>query len=149
VHGHRGNFVFGNLSKIPVVCMQGRFHPYEGYSAALCSMPMKIFKIMGVKMVILTNAAGGINPEYKVGDLMLLKDHISLPGLALSHPLVGPNDERFGPRFVPLNKIYNKKLRDLFLQCGQDLNVKVHEGCYGSIGGPTYEVRIFFGIFSG
>jgi purine-nucleoside phosphorylase len=123
--------------------MQGRFHPYEGYSSALCSMPIKIFKIMGVKLVILTNAAGGINPEYKVGDLMLLKDHISLPGLALSHPLIGPNDERFGPRFVPLNKIYNKKLRDVFKECSNDLNVKVHEGCYGSIGGPTYEVNLF------
>ncbi len=106
-------------------------------------MPIKIFKIMGVKLVILTNAAGGINPEYKVGDLMLLKDHISLPGLALSHPLIGPNDERFGPRFVPLNKIYNKKLRDVFKECSNDLNVKVHEGCYGSIGGPTYEVNLF------
>lgn len=139
VHGHRGNLVFGNLGNMPVVCMQGRFHPYEGYSSALCSMPIKIFKILGVKMVVLTNAAGGINPEYKVGDLMLLKDHISLPGFALSHPLIGPNDERFGPRFLPLNKIYCKKVRELFKECSQNVDVTVHEGCYGSIGGPTYE----------
>lgn len=127
--------------------MQGRFHPYEGYSSALCSMPIKIFKIMGVKLVILTNAAGGINPDYKVGDLMLLKDHISLPGFALSHPLIGPNDERFGPRFLPLNKIYDKKLRNLFKECSEGMNVKVHEGCYGSIGGPTYEVGFFLNLY--
>lgn len=139
VHGHRGNLVFGYLSKLPVVCMQGRFHPYEGYSSALCAMPIKIFKLMGVKLVVLTNAAGGINPEYQRGDLMVLKDHISLPGFALSHPLIGPNDDRFGPRFLPLNKIYDSKLRDVFLRCSRDLNVTVHEGCYGSIGGPTYE----------
>ena len=124
--------------------MQGRFHPYEGYSSALCAMPIKIFKLMGVKLVVLTNAAGGINPEYQRGDLMVLKDHISLPGFALSHPLIGPNDDRFGPRFLPLNKIYDSKLRDVFLRCSRDLNVTVHEGCYGSIGGPTYEVRYGF-----
>jgi len=139
VHGHRGNLVFGYLSGLQVVCMQGRFHPYEGYSSALCSMPIKIFKLMGAKLVILTNASGGINPAYQVGDLMVLKDHISLPGFALSHPLVGPNDERFGPRFLPLNKIYNKKLRDLFKDCSKNLDINIHEGCYGSIGGPTYE----------
>lgn len=89
VHGHKGNLVFGHLSDLPVVCMQGRFHPFEGYSLALCSMPVKIFKILGVKLLILTNAAGGVNPTYKVGDLMVLKDHISFPLLSLSHPLIG------------------------------------------------------------
>lgn len=138
-HGHKGNMIFGYLSDMPVVCMQGRFHPYEGYSVALCCIPIKIFKLMGVKLVILTNAAGGINTNYKLGDLMVLKDHISLPSFTLSHPLVGPNDERFGPRFLGLNNIYNKKIRELFIKCSKEISMNVHEGCYGSIGGPTYE----------
>ena len=89
MHGHKGNLVFGMLSDLPVVCMQGRFHPYEGYSVALCSMPIKIFNILGVKLLVLTNAAGGINQSYKVGDMMVIKDHISFPILSLSHPLIG------------------------------------------------------------
>ena len=119
--------------------MQGRFHPFEGYSLALCAMPMKVFSRLGVKLVILTNAAGGINPTYNVGDMMLIKDHLSFPILSLSHPLIGPNDERFGPRFLPINNIYNKKLRELFLETGKELDISLHEGVYGTIGGPTYE----------
>ena len=102
-------------------------------------MPIKVFKLIGVKLVILTNAAGGLNSSFNVGDLMVIKDHISFPLLSLSHPLVGPNDERFGPRFTPINKIYTKSMRDLFFQCGQELDIKLQEGVYGSIGGPTYE----------
>ena len=131
--------MFGNLSGVQVVCMQGRFHPYEGYSLALCTIPIKIFKIIGVKLVILTNAAGGINQSYKVGDLMVIKDHASYPLLALQHPLVGPHDERFGPRFTPINNIYSKRLRDLLAECGRDLDIGLREGVYLSVGGPTYE----------
>jgi len=139
VEGHHGNLIFGELNGVQVICMQGRFHPFEGYSVALCSMPVKIFKLLGVKLVILTNAAGGINTDYKTGDLMLLKDHVSLPILTLEHPLVGPNDPRFGPRFFPINNIYNKKLRDLFKQVAKDCDISIQEGVYSSIGGPTYE----------
>ena len=139
VIGHQGNLIFGNLSGVQVVCMQGRFHPYEGYSLALCTMPIKVFKLLGVKLVLLTNAAGGINSTFNVGDLMVIKDHVSFPLLSLNHPLVGPNDERFGPRFMPINKIYTKSMRDLFLQCGIELDIHLKEGVYGSIGGPTYE----------
>ena len=113
VHGHKGNLIFGNLSSVPTVCMQGRFHPFEGYSPALCTMPIKVFKLLGIKTLIITNAAGGINENYNVGDLMVIKDHMSFPLLSLSHPLVGPNDERFGPRFVPINNIYTKNYRDI------------------------------------
>ena len=119
--------------------MQGRFHPFEGYSLALCAMPMKVFSRLGVKLVILTNAAGGINPSYNVGDMMVIKDHLSFPILSLSHPLIGPNDERFGPRFLPINNIYNKKLREILLEVGKELDISLHEGVYGAIGGPTYE----------
>lgn len=139
VHGHKGNLIFGTLSGVPIVCMQGRFHPYEGYSLALCTLPIKIFRIIGVKLVILTNAAGGLNRSYKVGDLMLLKDHMSYPLLSLHHPLVGPHDEKFGPRFTPINNIYQKNLRDLLLQCGKESGIHLHEGVYASVGGPTYE----------
>lgn len=119
--------------------MQGRFHPFEGYSLALCTIPVKIFKLMGIKLVVVTNAAGGLNRSYNVGDLVLIKDHLSFPLLSLQHPLIGPNDERLGPRFVPITDIYNKKLRDEFKGCAKDLEIHVHEGVYGSIGGPSYE----------
>jgi purine-nucleoside phosphorylase len=122
-----------------VVCMQGRFHPFEGYSLALCTLPIKLFKLLGCKMLILTNAAGILNRSYNVGDLMVIKDHISLPVLSLQHPLVGPNDERFGPRFPPINQIYGKKYRELFMECAKELSIDVREGVYSSIGGPSYE----------
>jgi purine-nucleoside phosphorylase len=131
--------VFGKISNLNVVCMQGRFHPYEGYSVALCTLPIKIFKLMGVRLLVLTNAAGGLNHSYKRGDLMVIKDHMSLPVLTLQHPLSGPNDERFGPRFTPVNNIYAKKLRDVVLECGRDLNVELREGVYAVVGGPSYE----------
>jgi purine-nucleoside phosphorylase len=101
VVGHKGNLVFGLLNKVPVVCMQGRFHAYEGYSTALCTMPMKVFKLMGIETVILTCAAGGINTSFEVGDIMVIKDHIAPLLWTLQNPLVGHNDERFGPRFPP------------------------------------------------
>ena len=119
--------------------MQGRFHPYEGYSMTMCTLPIKIFKLIGVKMMLLTNAAGGLNPSYNVGDIMLIKDHMSLPVLSLQHPLCGPNDERLGPRFVPINNIYAKKFRDLLRECGNERGIELQEGVYGTVGGPSYE----------
>jgi purine-nucleoside phosphorylase len=139
VQGHNGNLIFGKLNNLPVVCMQGRFHSYEGYSQALCAMPIKIFKLLGCKLVVLTNASGGLNESYRVGDFMLIKDHISMPLISLNNPLIGPNDERFGPRFVATNNIYSKPLRDLFKQAAAELNLQIHEGVYGNVGGPTYE----------
>jgi purine-nucleoside phosphorylase len=139
VPGHKGNLVFGHLSNVPVVCMQGRFHPYEGYAMALCTMPIRIFKLLGCKAIILTNAAGGVNRSFKMGDIMLLKDHYSFPMLSLKHPLIGPNEDRFGPRFLAINNMYCRKLRDTFKNVASDLNIDVKEGVYGSVGGPTYE----------
>ncbi len=111
----------------------------KGYSLALCTLPIKVFKLLGIQMIIITNAAGGINTTYNVGDLMVIKDHMSFPLLSLSHPLIGPNDERFGPRFVPINNIYAKKYRKVFIDCGKELNIDLHEGVYGTVGGPSYE----------
>lgn len=139
VHGHKGVFAFGNLSSVPVICMQGRFHPYEGYSTALCTLPIKVFKLLGVKLVIITNAAGGLDPSLNIGDLMLIKDHFSLPLLSMQNPLVGHNDERFGPRFVPVSNIYDKKCRTLMQNCAKELNINLKEGIYGTISGPSYE----------
>ena len=97
-----------------------------GYSTALCTMPIKIFKILGVKLVIITNAAGGLNPDYKLGDLMVIKDHISFSQLSLNHPLIGPNDERLWPRVPSIYDIYCKNLRECFLNCGKELNIQLH-----------------------
>lgn len=104
------------------------------YCVAVCTVPIKIFKFLGVKLVILTNAAGGINESYNVGDLMLIKDHLSYPLLNLNHPLVGHNDSRFGPRFLPINAVYDKQMRDLFQVVGNELGIPLHEGVYGVIG---------------
>lgn len=107
---------------------------------AVCTLPIKVCKLLGIKAVVLTNAAGGLNPSYNVGDLMLIKDHVSVPLLALQHPLIGPNDKRFGgPRFTPVNNIYNLAWRDLFKQCAKELSMEIQEGVYSSVGGPSYE----------
>jgi len=139
VVGHKGNLIFGLLNKVPVVCMQGRFHAYEGYSNALCTMPIKVFKLMGIESVILTCAAGGINTSFEVGDIMVIKDHIAPLLWTLQNPLVGHNDERFGPRFPPTNRIYTKAYRDIFKKIALDLNESIKDGVYSSLGGPCYE----------
>ena len=139
VIGHKGNLIFGLINNVEIVCMQGRFHAYEGYSLALCTMPIKVFKIMGIETVILTCAAGSINPTLEVGDIMLIKDHVSPSLWTLQSPLIGYNDERFGPRFPASNRIYTKSLRDIFKQVSFDLNEPIKEGIYSSTGGPAYE----------
>ena len=137
--GHKGNLIFGLLNKVPVVCMQGRFHAYEGYSNALCTMPMKVFKLLGVETVVLTCAAGGINVDFEVGDIMVIKDHIAPLLWTLQNPLVGHNDERFGPRFPAANRIYTKQLRDVFQKVADQQNIPIKSGVYSSLGGPCYE----------
>lgn len=119
--------------------MQGRFHAYEGYSNALCTLPMKVFKVLGVESVILTCAAGGINQSFEVGDIMLIKDHIAPLLWTLQNPLVGHNDDRFGPRFPAVNKIYTRPFRELFRTIAKEMNLELREGVYSSLGGPCYE----------
>jgi len=139
VVGHKGNLIFGKLSGVEVICMQGRFHAYEGYSNALCTMPMKVFKLLGVETVILTCAAGGINQSFEVGDIMLIKDHIAPLLWTLQNPLVGHNDDRFGPRFPAVNRIYTKSYRDLFHEIAKEKHLTLVNGVYSSLGGPCYE----------
>ncbi|XP_019866250.2 purine nucleoside phosphorylase isoform X2 [Aethina tumida] len=141
VEGHVGKLVFGHLSGIPVVCMQGRFHYYEGYPLWKCAMPVRVMKLIGVEYLIATNAAGGLNPSYKIGDIMMVKDHINLMGFAGNNPLQGPNEERFGPRFPPMNQAYQRELRVDGKEIAKQLGIGdiVHEGVYTCLGGPNFE----------
>jgi len=141
VPGHKSRLLFGKLNGVSLMLMQGRFHHYEGYPMQLCGMPVRVMKLCGIQNLIVTNAAGGINPRFKVGDIMILKDHINLPGFAGSHPLNGPNDTRFGNRFFALNNCYDRTFRVLARKIASDLNVErqVHEGVYTMLGGPNFE----------
>ncbi|XP_050671909.1 purine nucleoside phosphorylase-like isoform X2 [Leptidea sinapis] len=141
VEGHHGKMVFGTLGEVPVVAMQGRFHYYEGYPLWKCCLPVRVMKLLGVKTLIATNAAGGLNPRYKIGDLMIVKDHINMMGFAGNNPLHGPNDERFGPRFPPMSKAYDLEFRKIAKQVAKELNIEniVREGVYTCLGGPNFE----------
>jgi purine-nucleoside phosphorylase len=134
--GHAGQLVIGNAAGIPVAAMQGRVHLYEGYSATEVVFPMRVFDQMNVHAVILTNAAGGINLEYKQGALVVITDHINLQG---DNPLVGPNDDRFGPRFPDMTQAYWKPYRELALQAAKRLGKTLYQGVYAALLGPSYE----------
>ncbi|XP_075995009.1 purine nucleoside phosphorylase 4b [Genypterus blacodes] len=141
VPGHEGCLVFGTVEDMPCVFMQGHFHLYEGYSLCQVTFPIRIFKLMGVESLVVTNASGGICPDFKVGDIMIIKDHINLPGFAGQHPLCGPNDERFGIRFPCMSDAYSKDLRRLALDVSAELCCSdfVREGVYCMVSGPNFE----------
>jgi purine-nucleoside phosphorylase len=139
VAGHAGNFVFGELEGKTIVCMQGRVHPYEGYDFSKAALPIRVMKLLGIDTLILTNAVGGLNRSYKTGDMVALKDHIFLPGLAGHSPLRGPNDERFGPRFLTMANAYDRRLRNLALETAKEVGFTLHEGVYIMCGGPQFE----------
>ncbi|VDN36262.1 unnamed protein product [Dibothriocephalus latus] len=152
VGGHAGNLIFGECRGRKVVVMQGRPHIYEGFSMCqVCStitivikqmaLPIRVLKMLGVHTIIITSAAGSLNPDYRVGDLVLLKDHINLMGAIGTNPLIGPNDERFGPRFIPLSKAYSRKLRNIAKSAAANLNppVELKEGVYVQVAGPCFE----------
>lgn len=141
VQGHKGQLVCGKLGDKSVICMQGRFHPYEGYAAWKIALPIRTMKLLGVKTVIITNAAGAINRLYKAGDFMILKDHISFNGLAGYNPLTGPNDEKFGPRFPAVTPFYDIDLRARFKETAVSLGLgaNTHEGVYCQVAGPSFE----------
>ncbi|KAK1172567.1 purine nucleoside phosphorylase-like [Acipenser oxyrinchus oxyrinchus] len=141
VPGHEGCLVFGDLKEKSCVFMQSRFHLYEGYSLCKVTFPVRIFKLLGVETIIVTNASGGLCKDIKAGDIMIIKDHINLPGFAGQHPLCGPNDERFGIRFPCMSDAYNKDLRKLALDISQQLGYSdfVREGVYCMVSGPNFE----------
>jgi purine-nucleoside phosphorylase len=134
--GHAGKLVIGKVGDIAVAAMQGRVHFYEGYSLQEVVFPMRVFARMGIRAVILTNAAGGINRSYGQGALVVLRDHINLQG---SNPLIGPNDERFGPRFPDMTHAYARDFRKFALEEGGKLGMVLHEGVYAALTGPSYE----------
>ena len=134
--GHAGQLILGNVDGIPVAGMQGRVHLYEGYSAKQVAFPMRVFARIGVKAVILTNAAGGINLNYSEGALVALRDHINLQG---ANPLIGPNDDRFGPRFPDVTRAYDPDFRRFVAEAGKKLHLHLHEGVYLALAGPNYE----------
>mmetsp|Transcript_15085 Transcript_15085/g.27162 ORF Transcript_15085/g.27162 Transcript_15085/m.27162 type:complete len:348 (-) Transcript_15085:158-1201(-) len=140
VNGHKAELVFGKLGGKKVVCMRGRFHTYEGYNIQRTALPIAVFKFLGVSTLIVTNAAGGINPTFDVGDMMVIEDHINLPGLAGKHPLVGENDSELGVRFPAMSDCYYKPLRNLALKVGSELGFgNMRRGTYVFVSGPTYE----------
>ncbi|HLV88952.1 MAG TPA: purine-nucleoside phosphorylase [Candidatus Sulfotelmatobacter sp.] len=134
--GHAGRMVVGKAGSVPVAAMQGRVHQYEGYSPQEVTLPIRVFGRMGVRAVILTNAAGGIDRGYSQGALVLIRDHINLQG---SNPLVGPNDERFGVRFPDMTHAYAREYRALAREEAATLNIHLHEGVYAALLGPSYE----------
>jgi purine-nucleoside phosphorylase len=134
--GHAGQLVVGKVGGIPLAGMQGRVHLYEGYSAKDVAFPIRVFARMGIKAVILTNAAGGIKREFVQGQLVVIKDHINLQGVS---PLTGPNDERFGPRFPDMTVAYDRRFRELTVGEGNRNRISLYEGVYAALPGPSYE----------
>lgn len=141
VPGHSGKLVLGKLKGKTVVLMRGRFHHYEGYPMWKTTIPIRVMKFLGVKTLFVTNAAGGLNPEFNVGDIMIIRDHIDLPGLTGECVLRSTNDERFGPRFLATVDTYDKTLSDIAKLAAVDLKLGdlIQEGVYIMIGGPTFE----------
>jgi|SRR5215470_2419449 len=134
--GHAGQLVVGCSGSVPVAAMQGRVHLYEGYSSKEVTFPMRVFGAMGIRAVVLTNAAGGINLKYGQGALVVISDHINLQG---QNPLLGPNDERFGPRFPDMTQAYWKPYREIAKAEASVLGLAVYEGVYAALAGPSYE----------
>src|ERR1044071_7527840 len=134
--GHAGRLVIGKIDSVPVLAMQGRVHYYEGYSLEEVTFPIRAFKLLGIKTLILTNAAGGINVELQQGALMVLSDHLNLTG---ANPLRGPNDERFGPRFPDMSSVYSPELQELVVEEAKEIGIEVRRGIYGALAGPSYE----------
>ena len=136
VEFHAGKLVFGFIGDKKVICMSGRFHAYEGYDFTKLSMPVRVFSLLGVKQTILTNAAGGVNPAFHPGDIMVIKDHIKLTSLS---PLTGPNLPEFGERFFDVSDMYTASLRRIALERAEYSSLRFHEGVYMFFAGPQFE----------
>ncbi|MCX7954903.1 MAG: purine-nucleoside phosphorylase [Bacteroidales bacterium] len=135
VEGHVGKLIVGKLSGKNVIAMQGRFHYYEGYSMQEITLPIRVMKFLGIKYLIISNASGGVNPDFEIGDLMIITDHINL----IPNPLIGKNYEELGPRFPDMSDAYDKELIDKAEKIAKRLNIKVQKGVYVAVSGPTLE----------
>jgi purine-nucleoside phosphorylase len=138
VDGHHGKLIFGKLGGKSIVAMAGRFHFYEGYSAKEVAYPVQVMKMLGIQTLLISNAAGGINPSFKVGDLMIINDHISLFAV---NPLIGPNEDALGPRFPDMSEPYSKALIKKAEAIAADNGIAVKQGVYAGVTGPTFETR--------
>lgn len=143
VKGHKGMLVFGKISGKKIVCMQGRFHYYEGYTMQEVTFPIRVMKSLGIHTLIVTNAAGGVNPNFKVGDIMLIKDHIN----QMPNPLIGKNFEELGTRFPSMSTIYDQDLRTKAKIIAQKENINLQEGVYLATTGPSFETPAEYKFF--
>lgn len=142
---HRGRFVFGFVSGVPVVVMQGRVHFYEGYPITDVVLPVRVMKLLGAEKLVLTNAAGGLNRGFSVGDLMLIRDHVSL---FAPNPLIGPNLDALGTRFPDMTGIYSERMREAFRASASELGLNLREGVYAQLTGPSYESPAEIGLLA-
>ena len=136
VPGHKGRFIFGYVDEVPMVIMQGRVHYYEGYSMEEVTLPIRLMRLLGAKLLFLTNASGGINEKYRAGDFMLISDHISS---FIPSPLIGANDEKLGPRFPDMSDVYKKEIREIIKRIAKEEGIPPQEGVYIQFTGPAYE----------
>jgi purine-nucleoside phosphorylase len=139
VIGHQGRLVLGTLEGQQVVVMQGRAHYYEGYSMAQVGLPVRVMQRLGIKILIITNAAGAINPDFEPGEVMLITDHLNLIGMGGLNPLRGPNLDELGPRFPDMSQVYDRKLIELTRQVANEKDIRLQEGVYVSLAGPSFE----------
>jgi len=139
VEGHRGRLVVGHLGSRQVAMLVGRVHYYEGHTMKEITLPLRAMQALGVRKLIVTNAAGGLNPDFGVGDLMVISDHINLVGIAGHNPLFGPNDPDLGPRFPDMSSAYDPEYRRHALLVARERNIPIHEGVYAMVGGPSFE----------
>ncbi len=133
--GHKGNFIVGLLGGKPVICMQGRIHYYEGYPMELVTLPVRVMIVLGIRYLFVSNAAGGVNYNFKIGDLVIIRDHINM----LPNPLIGPNMDEFGPRFPDMTRAYDRRLIRLAHEVAAEQGIALKEGVYFGSSGPTYE----------
>ena len=143
VEGHAGKLIFGEFGRRKVVAMKGRFHYYEGYEREQIALPVRVLKYLGIKCLFLSNAAGGVNPSFQIGDIMIITDHINL----LPNPLIGPNDDRIGVRFPDMGEAYDKHLVNKALLIAKENGITIHKGVYLATSGPTFETPAEYKYF--